>query len=403
MTTSAVGSDQNNYKDDAMTPGARVSAAIEILDAMSEGLAAEQALTRWARQSRFAGSKDRAAVRDHVFDVLRRRCTAAYYGQGESGRALMAGLLYEQDADLDSLFNGQGHAPQPLTDQERVFPSAPADRATRLNLPDWLIPLFDQALGEKADATALALQDRAPICLRVNLARTDVAKAQDLLREEGVETQLNLLAEAALTVMEGARRIRNSHAFSEGFVELQDAASQAVVAALPGGGRVLDYCAGGGGKALALAMDGTRKITAHDIDPRRMGDLPARAARAGVQIDTAATAEVKAGGPYDLVLCDAPCSGSGAWRRAAEGKWTLTAERLTELTGIQDSILEEAAALVAPKGTLAYATCSLLREENEDRVAAFLARHDGWKISQTQRFGVTPDGDGFFSTQLTRE
>ncbi|MEX3315452.1 RsmB/NOP family class I SAM-dependent RNA methyltransferase [Sulfitobacter sp. PS-8MA] len=386
-----------------MTPGARVSAAIEVLDAIAEGLAAEQALTRWARQSRFAGSKDRAAVRDHVFDVMRQRRTAAHFGQGEDGRALMIGLLHAQGADLDSLFTGEGHAPAPLTAEEQSFPPAPEDRAVRLNLPDWLLPHFDAALGEGAEATARALQSRAPICLRVNSAKIDVAKAQVMLAESGVETLPNSLADTALTVTEGARRVRNAPAFTEGYVELQDAASQAVVAALPGGGQVLDYCAGGGGKALALAMDPARRITAHDIDPRRMSDLPPRAARAGAEITLADTARAKAQAPYDLVLCDAPCSGSGAWRRAAEGKWTLTQTRLDELTRIQDHILDDAAALVGPKGVLAYATCSLLRVENEDRVEAFLARHPGWRVVEMQRFDVTAEGDGFFAAQLTRD
>ncbi|MFG6582763.1 RsmB/NOP family class I SAM-dependent RNA methyltransferase [Sulfitobacter sp. 1A12779] len=386
-----------------MTPGARVSAAIEVLDAIAGGLAAEQALTRWARQSRFAGSKDRAAVRDHVFDVLRQKRSAAHYGKGETGRALMIGVLHGQGGDLDALFSGAGHAPAPLSEAERAFPPAPEDRATRLNLPDWLLPLFDTALGENADAAALALQERGPICLRVNTARIAVPAAQELLAEEGVQTRANPLAKAALTVTEGARRIRNSTAFTDGYVELQDAASQAVVSALPSGGRVLDYCAGGGGKALALAMDPAREITAHDIDPRRMSDLPPRADRAGVAISLADTEEAKAGAPYDLVLCDAPCSGSGAWRRAAEGKWTLTPERLTELTTIQDQILDTAAGLTARDGVLAYATCSLFREENEARVEAFLARHPEWRVARMDRYDVTPDGDGFFSAQLTRE
>lgn len=386
-----------------MTPGARVSAAIEVLDAIAGGLAAEQALTRWARQSRFAGSKDRAAVRDHVFDVLRQRRTAAHYGKGETGRALMIGVLHDQGADLEALFSSEGHAPAPLSDEEHAFPQAPEDRATRLNLPDWLLPLFDAALGEKADAAAKALQERGPICLRVNTARIAVAAAQELLAAEGVQTRANPLAEAALTVTEGARRIRNSTPFADGYVELQDAASQAVVASLPQGGRVLDYCAGGGGKALALAMDPTRAITAHDIDPRRMNDLPARAERASAEISLADTEKAKADAPYDVLLCDAPCSGSGAWRRAAEGKWTLTPDRLTELTAIQDQILDTAAGLTTGNGVLAYATCSIFREENEARVEAFLIRHPAWKVARMDRYDVTENGDGFFSAQLTRE
>ena len=134
-----------------------------------------------------------------------------------------------------------------------------------------------------------------------------------------------------------------------------------------------------------------------------MSDLPPRADRAGVAISLVNTDEAAAGAPYDIVLCDAPCSGSGAWRRAAEGKWTLTPERLTELTAIQDQILDTAAGLTARDGVLAYATCSLFREENEARVEAFLARNPEWKVARMDRYDVTPDGDGFFSTQLTRE
>lgn len=383
-----------------MTPGARVAAAIEILDDMYDGLAAEQALTRWSRRSRFAGSKDRAAVRDHVFDVLRCRASAAHYGQARTGRALMIGLLHQQDIDIDSLFSGEGHAPQPLDDAERDRPTAPKDRATQLDLPDWLLPHFERA--PDGAASAMALQTRAPVTLRVNLARTDRATAARMLQEDGVDTRVNPLADAALTVTEGPRKLRNSKAFSEGYVELQDAASQAVAACLPKGGKVLDYCAGGGGKALALAMDATRRVFAHDIAAQRMADLPARAARADAQITQLSTEDLAANGPFDVVLCDAPCSGSGAWRRAAEGKWTLTAARLQELTDIQDSILEETAPLVRENGILAYATCSVFEVENEARVAAFLDRHPSWSQVHSKRFAVDADGDGFFTAHLTR-
>lgn len=386
-----------------MTPGARVAAAIEILGDMSDSLAAEQALTRWARRSRFAGSKDRAAIRDHVFDVLRCRRTAAHYGQGDSPRALMIGLLHQQDADLDGLFSGDGHAPAPLTGQERQFPMPPEDQAVAWNLPDWLIPAFEASLGEAANGAAIALQDRAPVFLRVNTLKTDRDQAQASLLAEGVETKHNPLCDTALTVTEGARKIRNSNAYLQGQVELQDAASQAVVAALPKGGRVLDYCAGGGGKALALAEDPDRKVFAHDIDPRRMADLPGRADRAGAQITTLRTEQTAQSEKFDIVLCDAPCSGSGAWRRAAEGKWTLTPDQLATLNQTQDDILDKAATLIAAGGVLAYATCSVLRDENEDRVEAFLARHPGWSMTYSHRFDLGPNGDGFFTAHLTQD
>jgi 16S rRNA (cytosine967-C5)-methyltransferase len=385
-----------------MTPGARVAAAIEILNAMADGQPAEQSLTRWGRGNRFAGSKDRAAIRDHVFSVLRQRRTAAHLGGGETGRALMIGILRAQGAEISELFNGAGHAPHPLTDAENE-PLADADGATSWNLPDWIMPHFKASLGPRAEAVALALQSRAPITLRVNTAKTTPSAAATALAEQGVQTRPNPLASTALTVTEGERKIRNSVSYLEGEVELQDASSQAIVEAMPKAGRILDYCAGGGGKSLALAADPAAQVTAHDIDPRRMQDLPARAARAGStirQIDTDALSDEA---PFDVVLCDAPCSGSGAWRRSPEGKWTLSATRLEELTQIQDSILDAAIALTAPKGRLVYATCSVLACENEDRIDAFLKRHSDWSVGFQKRFDADEDGDGFFTAHLMRD
>jgi len=385
-----------------MTPGARVSAAIEILNTMADGVPAEQALTRWARGNRFAGSKDRAAIRDHVFDVLRQRRTAAHLGGGEGGRALMLGLLRLQDIDPDTLFNAEGHAPARLSEAEQTVPDAPQDEATVWNLPDWLVVEFKASLGERAQAVAMALQLRAPITLRVNLAKTDTGSAADRLAAEGVKTRSNDLAKTALTATEGERKIRNSSPYLQGEVELQDAASQAIVALMPTTGRILDYCAGGGGKALAIAMHPAAEVFAHDIDPKRMQDLPERAARAGSVIRQLETDAVASQGPFDVVLSDAPCSGSGAWRRAAEGKWTLTPSRLRELTEIQDKILDTSAGLVAPGGTLVYATCSVLSAENEDRISAFLERNPSWECTFQQRFDVDEDGDGFFTAHLKR-
>lgn len=385
-----------------MTPGARVSAAIEILNSMADGVPAEQALTRWARASRYAGSKDRAAVRDHVFDVLRQRRSAAHFGGGEDGRALMIGQLRQQGADLDAHFNGEGHAPLPLTDAERTAPAAPTEQAVVWNLPDWILPAFETSLSDRAEAVAKALQSRAPITLRVNLAKAEPASVAARLAAEDVMTRPNPVAKSALTVIRGERKIRNTSLYQQGEIELQDASSQAVVALMPKGARVLDYCAGGGGKALAIAMNPAVEVFAHDIDPRRMADLPERAARAGSVIHQLDAEAVGEKAPFDVVLCDAPCSGSGAWRRAAEGKWTLTAARLSELTEIQDTILDRAAGLVAENGHLVYATCSVLQAENEDRIKAFLARHAGWSCLFQHRFNVDDDGDGFYTAHLKR-
>lgn len=385
-----------------MTPGARVAAAIEVLQDMAEGQPAEKALTRWARRSRFAGSKDRAAIRDHVFDLLRCKRSAAHFGGAGTPRALMIGLLREQGADLSTLFHGEGHAPAPLSPSETTSSAPPEDIGIRWNLPDWLLPLFQKSLGARAEKAAVALQDRAPITLRVNLQKVTRENAAKALETDGIFTKPNALCDTALTITEGARKLRASRAYLDGLVELQDAASQAVVAALPAGRRVLDFCAGGGGKTLALAAAGGREVYAHDSDAGRMADLPERATRAGVEINRISTQNIDKHGLFDIVLCDVPCSGAGAWRRAPEGKWTLTQERLTDLTAVQDDILDHAARLLAPGGTLAYATCSVLRIENEDRLRAFHERHNGWATTFERRFDIDALGDGFYTAHLIR-
>jgi 16S rRNA (cytosine967-C5)-methyltransferase len=383
-----------------MTPAARVAAAIEILDMIGDGLPAEQVLTRWGRSNRFAGSKDRAAIRDYVFDVMRVRRSAAWLGRAGTGRGLMIGLLRRQGVDPETLFTGEGHAPAPLMDYEEALPEGDLPAQESWNLPDWLVELFTISLGDKAEQTAMALQERAPITLRVNTAKTNASDALQMLSDANVEAVANPLSPTALTVVEGNRRIRNSAAYLDGYVELQDASSQAVVDALPKAARVLDYCAGGGGKALAIAARGADAIFAHDIDPSRMRDLPLRAARADAEITQLEGSELSRSGPYDLVLVDAPCSGSGSWRRAPEAKWRLTREQLDQTMQLQDNILDEALSLVANGGTLAYATCSILPDENRARVDAFLSRHSGWKCIWERTFTVDELGDGFYTAHL---
>ena len=376
-----------------MTPGARAAAAIEVLDAWLAGAPAERALIRWARGARYAGSKDRAAVRDHVYDALRRLRSSALRGGGMTGRGVALGLLGPGP------FDGAGHAPAPPTPEEAARLERPPtpSRAEALDVPDWLLPALDADLGAAADRVLEALRHRAPAFLRVNLARTGREDAMSALAAEGIAAEPHDLAPSALRVTQGARRVARSRAYASGLVELQDAASQAVADAVPIGGRVLDLCAGGGGKSLALAARGAA-VSAHDVEPRRMADLPARAARAGAHVILLDHPETA--GPHDTVLVDAPCSGSGSWRRDPEGKWRLTPERLAALRATQDAVLDRAAALTAPGGAIAYATCSLLRSENEDRVAAFLTRHRGWTTESCRRITPETGGDGFGVTIL---
>ncbi|WP_425082762.1 RsmB/NOP family class I SAM-dependent RNA methyltransferase [Ruegeria profundi] len=385
-----------------MTPAARVQASIEILDQILDGAPVEKALTGWARRSRFAGSKDRAAVRDHVFSALRCKRSFAALGGAETGRGLMIGSLRAAGQAPDTLFTGERHAPAPIeaSEQGRGFVSL----AEQFDIPDCLWPRFSASLGDAATDAAAALQSRAPVHLRVNLLKTDVEGAARALAADGVQTDLHPACETALTVIEGARKVAQSWAYLDGLVELQDAASQAVVAALPlkPGLRVLDYCAGGGGKSLALAAHRGVEVFAHDINPRRMQDLPNRADRAGVRVTCVETAELAGFAPFDIVLVDAPCSGSGSWRRAPAGKWALTEERLIELTKLQRAILGEVAALVHPKGLLAYATCSMLQDENAQVVESFVSENPDWIATLERNWRITDGVDGFFTAHLTK-
>ena len=387
-----------------MTPAARVAAAIDVLDAWLAGAAAEKLLTTWGRTHRFAGSKDRAAIRDHVWEAIRCRRSFASLGGAETGRGLMLGALRAAGQNPQTMFTGEGYAPAPLSAGEGGGPGvADLPENVALDCPDWLAPQLQASLGDDFAPVMAALRHRAPVFLRANLARATRDAAQAALAEEGIESRPHPLASAALEVTSGARRVQGSAAYQGGLVELQDAASQAVVEALEvaNGQRVLDYCAGGGGKTLALAAQGA-EVTAHDVDPRRMRDLPVRTARAGVRAALVATDDLAKAAPFDLVFADVPCSGSGAWRRSPAGKWHLTAERLDELVAIQARILDEITEYVAPGGRLAYTTCSLLEAENGAQLRGFLARNPGWRRVSERRFTPLDGGDGFYVALLTR-
>ncbi len=386
-----------------MTPGARLSAAIELLDAALAGAPAERELTRWARASRFAGSKDRAAVRDLVYDGLRRRRSLGWQGGGDSGRAILVALAAETD-DPDTLFTGEGFDPPPVNDAERAALArdiAGAPEPVRLDYPDFLDAELRASLDADFEPILLAMQSRAPVHLRVNTLKTTADAATVVLARDGVQVARHPLARDALRVLENPRLVAASRAYTQGMVELQDASSQVVVetAGVRPGMTVLDYCAGGGGKTLALAsaLQGRGRLMAWDINPRRMADLPERARRAGADIRILGDADCAALKPVcDLVLADAPCSGTGAWRRKPEGKWRLTPEALDAFPPLQDQILDKAAARVKPGGLLIYSTCSLLARENEARAAAFAARHPDWTADGTRRLSPLDGGDGFF-------
>ena len=386
-----------------MTPAARAAAAIEILDRILAGAPAEQTLTNWARASRFAGSGDRHAIRDLVFDALRCRRSFAALGGAGTGRGLILGGLRAAGADPDAIFTGEGHAPTVLSEVEHAPPAAPGGLVA-LDCPDWLAPRLEQSLGADFAAVMQALRHRAPVFLRVNRLRATRDQAIAALADEGIAAGPHPLAETALEVTGNARKIQSSQAYATGLVELQDAASQAVVEALPlaDGQRVLDYCAGGGGKTLAMAGRARLRLWAHDVDPRRLRDLPDRASRAGTKVALLDSKAVDREAPFDLVLTDVPCSGSGSWRRAPEAKWTFTEARLAQLLEIQADILDRAAGLVGVGGSLAYATCSLLYDENAGQVERFLQRHPDWHRVAERRLTPLDGGDGFYLSVMKR-
>ena len=387
-----------------MQPAARLSAAIEILDDILEGQPSEKALTNWARGSRYAGSKDRAAVRDHVFDALRCKRSFAELGGAETGRGIVLGLLRAQGIAPADMFTGEGHAPAPISEAEAAHSAVPQGNAA-LDIPDWIAPQMQVSLGDDFAPVCIALQSRAPVYLRVNTLKTNVDQAMAALAAEGILTRPHPLSPTALEVTQHPRRVHLSAPYKDGHVELQDAASQAVVDLLPlkADSRVLDYCAGGGGKVLALAARVPAQYFAHDVKAERMRDLPARAERAGVEVSLLDTDAVTDHAPYDLVLCDVPCSGSGAWRRSPAGKWSLTKEKLADLMKTQAGILRAAAELVAPDGALVYTTCSLLDAENSEQIESFLLSNPDWICRAQKRFTPLEGGDGFFFAHLTRK
>ncbi|HET7709086.1 MAG TPA: RsmB/NOP family class I SAM-dependent RNA methyltransferase [Sphingomicrobium sp.] len=391
-----------------MTPAARLQAAIEILDeviasARDDGPPADAIVTRYFKSRRYAGSKDRRAVRDLVFRAIRRSAE-----RPGSGRAAILGLA-EREPEMLAHF-GEPRGPERVGEGEQA--------ASASLVPQWLIPSLSPLVAE---AEWPALLERAPVDLRVNVARSN---REELLADfPGAEPApispwgIRLAADS---------KVDDHPAFAAGLVEVQDEGSQLIAVACqarPDDG-IVDLCAGAGGKALAIAAatGNAAEIIACDTNRSRLSKLPARAARAGATIglrllDAGREVEQLAdlAGAADLVLVDAPCSGSGTWRRNPEGRWRLTAHRLDRLVAVQAHILDLAERLVKPGGRLVYAVCSLLSREGAGQIQAFLSRHSSWMVEEAPIGAGRPDGggrmltpahdstDGFFVASLIRK
>lgn len=391
-----------------MTPGARVQAAIELLDQIivatrEGGAAADTLIARYFATRRYAGAKDRRAVRDLVYAAIRR-----VGEQPVSGRAALLGLAAD-DAALAALFDGSPHAPAPITAGEPVALAGTA--------PAWLAAMLAQSDIEGDALTALV--DRAPLDLRVNRARASVADVLASLPDAAPIAGLS----DAVRLAHGTP-VEQHPLWAAGAFEIQDAGSQIVSLAAQAapGQAIVDLCAGAGGKTLAFsaAMRGEGVLLACDVDRGRLQRLGPRAARAGATGIEArllnpgreAAALADWAGRADTVVIDAPCSGTGTWRRNPEARWRLTPERLARLVETQRHVLALGAALVQPGGALVYIVCSLLDEEGAAQVAAFLNAHPGWcaeplslPAGRVHGLGVrlTPrhdSTDGFFVARL---
>jgi 16S rRNA (cytosine967-C5)-methyltransferase len=431
-----------------MTPGARLQAAIDILSAIgSTRHPADRVFDGWARGSRFAGSKDRAAVGELVFTVLRHKAELATALGSEEPRLLALGAVSMIEAAgpaaAMALADGARHAPAPLEPAEATalrnaaLPGEDAPSWVRLNYPEWLHGEFAQAFGPRLETEMAALMERAPTDLRVNALKGDREAALATLAEEKIDVEPTPLAPLGIRLKTRAN-IQGLAAFRDGLIELQDEGSQlaCLLTAAKPGEQIVDLCAGGGGKALALAaaMGNRGQIHACDTDRRRLGKLMPRAQRAGARnIQTRfIKPDMLPGGPdadladlearMDCVLVDAPCSGTGAWRRNPDARWRLTPELLANYRAAQAEVLARGSLAVRPGGRLVYVTCSLLPSENETQVDAFLKAHpdfvpaawnDDWPadlvpppVAKGGALRLTPAStgtDGFFIAVLKRK
>jgi 16S rRNA (cytosine967-C5)-methyltransferase len=384
-----------------MTPAARLSAAIELIGTIdAERVPAAKALKEWGTAHRYAGSGDRAAIAGLVWDVLRRRSSSAWLMDDDTPRARVLGMLkLERGMGLDAiaaLCDGVRFAPEPLTDRERTALASRSldDAPTPIagDYPDWLDGYFTDVFGDDRVAEATAMASRAPLDLRVNTLKAKREKILHSLAHLGAAetpwSPIGLRIELAADARNPG--IHAEEDFIKGAVEVQDEGSQlaALFSAAKPGEQVIDLCAGAGGKTLAVAamMQGKGRLIATDHDKRQLAPIHERLSRAGVhnadvrtpKSDSDPLADIRASA--DLVLIDAPCTGTGTWRRNPDAKWRMRPGALEVRLKDQIEVLDRAAALVRPGGRIAYITCSVLPVENGAQVQAFIARHSGFAV-----------------------
>lgn len=430
-----------------MKDGGRLAAAIEVLEEVeTRHRPVQVVLKEWGAAHRFAGSGDRTAIGNLVFDALRNRASMAARMQGEGPRALVLGtyaITWGKGVEaLQSVLAVDRHAPPPLSEAETETLSRletseiSLEGAAAADVPDWLWSEFEGAFGDRSVVEGRALAERAPVDLRVNTLKANQEKVLKRLSHTGAVAANLSPAGLRIAAKPGLHRMPHVQAeegYRKGWFELQDEASQlaALIAGAKPGQQVLDYCAGGGGKTLALAaaMQNKGQLYAYDADRLRLAPIHERLQRAGVRNiqvrDPASSDLTDLEGHMDLVFIDAPCTGTGVWRRRPDSKWKLSEKALNDRIQDQIKVLENASKYVKSGGRLVYATCSVLARENEDQIGRFLDSHpefgsvsaiDAWRaglpdkpepgyVSERGDITLTPAStqtDGFFVALLER-
>lgn len=410
-----------------MTPAARLAAAIEVFAAIeTDRRPAADSLKSWGLAHRFAGSGDRAAIAGLVYDALRRRASSAYLMRADTPRAVLLGMLKrERDMAVDAiaaLASGGQYAPDVLTDAERArLQGAGLENApppVMGDYPEWLDAAFAASFGDDRAAEGAALASRAPLDVRVNTLKATREDARAMLSDLSPQPVRWSPWGLRVTLAADAKSppVHAEPAFIKGMVEVQDEGSQlaALMAGAKPGEQVVDLCAGAGGKTLALAamMDNKGQLYATDDDKRRLAPIHDRLARSGARNVQVRTPKSIGGeiadlnGRIDRVVIDAPCTGTGAWRRNPDAKWRMRPGALEQRQKEQAEVLDRAVPLLKSGGTIAYITCSVLEAENGVQVRAFLGRHSGFSVQPPAEVaGVLGDqaGDFLKATRVSAE
>lgn len=416
-----------------MTPAARIQAAIEILaEIMETPRPADTLTSAYFRSRRYIGSKDRQSITNRIYRIMREYHRLGWWvakaGIELSARALViAAVLIDKEHNsksIDDAFNGDRYAPEELSVDERKLVKTVDGQnletddmplQVRCECPDWAMEGLQRVLGDRFETEMRAMQGQAPLDLRVNIIKATREQVLTELKEDGFDAHAGDVSPLCIRVF-GRPQIAQHPIFKGGYVEIQDQGSQmvAIVADAKPGEQVVDFCAGAGGKTLALAasMNNKGRVIAMDVLGGRLMRAKERFRRAGLhnietrQLTSARDKYVKRHqGAFDLVLVDAPCSGTGTWRRDPDKRWRQLGPGLETLVPLQKEILDSAFRMVKPGGRLVYATCSLLPEENENQVDAFIKEHPEFTRAR-EDMKLTPaqhDTDGFFAAVLVRK